>query len=113
MDLARPATIHRVRVAFKAFRYMVEIVHRLLDGFPRGILKQMNDYQTLMGNIQDAEVFAQTFANFADRVSFSDLDAVRRYDEKRCVEAISAFVKAMDQLHTFWRPAPDQPFPWE
>jgi CHAD domain-containing protein len=113
VDLARPATIHRVRVAFKAFRYMVEIVHRLLDGFPRGILKQMNDYQTLMGNIQDAEVFAQTFANFADRVSFSDLDAVRRYDEKRCVEAISAFVKAMDQLHTFWRPTPDQPFPWE
>ncbi len=31
---AASATIHRVRIDFKAFRYMVEIVHPLLEGFP-------------------------------------------------------------------------------
>jgi CHAD domain-containing protein len=113
VDLSRSSTIHRVRVAFKAFRYMTEIVHPLLSDFPPGILKQMNDYQTLMGNIQDAEVFAKTLGDFTGTASFPDLDAVYRYYEKIRSEAISAFVHAMDQLHAFWRPAPDQPFPWE
>jgi CHAD domain-containing protein len=113
VDITRSSTMHRVRVVFKAFRYMVEIVQPLLSDFPPGILKQMNDYQTLMGNIQDAEVFAKTLGDFTGNVSLPDLDAVHRYYEKIRSEAISAFVHAMDQLHTFWRPAPDQPFPWE
>jgi CHAD domain-containing protein len=113
VDVARSATIHRVRVAFKAFRYMVEIVHPLVKDFPPTIIKQMNEYQTLMGNIQDAEVFAGTLADFAAHAPFADQDAVQHYYEKRRSEAISTFVKAMDQLHTFWRPSPDQPFPWE
>jgi CHAD domain-containing protein len=113
VDLTRSATIHRVRVVFKAFRYMVEIVHPLVKDFPPAILKRMNEYQTLMGNIQDAEVFAGALADFAMNASFPDQDAVQQYYEKRRSEAISAFVNAMDQLHAFWRPAPDQPFPWE
>jgi CHAD domain-containing protein len=113
VDLTRSSTIHRVRVVFKAFRYMVEIVHPLLKDFPPAILKQMNDYQTLMGNIQDAEVFARTLAEFTASAPFPDHDAVQQYYEKRRTEAISAFVNAKDQLHIFWRPAPDQPFPWD
>ena len=113
VDLARSATIHRVRVSFKAFRYMVEIVHPLVKDFPSGILKQMNEYQTLMGDIQDAEVFAGSLADFTSRAPFPDQDAIQGYYEKRHSEAISEFVKAMEQLHAFWRPAPDRPFPWE
>ncbi len=113
VDVARPATIHRVRVAFKAFRYMVEIVQPLLKDFPPAILKQMNEYQTLMGNIQDTEVFARQLFDFMAGGSLPDQEAIRNYYEKRRSEAISDFVKARDQLHTFWRPAPDQPFPWE
>jgi CHAD domain-containing protein len=113
VDLARSDTIHRVRVAFKAFRYMVEIVHPLLKDFPPATLKQMNEYQTLMGNIQDAEVFARTLAEFTESAPFPDHDAVQRYYEKRRLEAISAFANARGQLHHFWRPSPDQPFPWE
>jgi CHAD domain-containing protein len=112
VDLTRSATIHRVRVVFKAFRYMVEIVHPLVKDFPPAILKQMNEYQTWMGNIQDTEVFARTLADFMATASFPDQVAVQRYYEKRRSEAISTFVDAMDQLHTFWRSAPDQPFPW-
>jgi CHAD domain-containing protein len=113
VDLARSSTIHRVRVVFKAFRYMVEIVHPLLKDFPSAMLKQMNEYQTLMGNIQDAEVFARTLADFTANAPFPEQDAVQNYYEKRRTDAISAFVNRMDQFHTFWRPAPDQPFPWE
>jgi CHAD domain-containing protein len=53
---AQANTIHRVRQAFKTFRYMVEIVHPLLEDFPSENLEQMHDYQSLMGEIQDVEI---------------------------------------------------------
>jgi len=113
VDLTRSATIHRVRIAFKSFRYMVEITYPLLNGFSIENLKRMKAHQSLMGEIQDAEVFAQTLADFSEHASLSDLEPVRQYYERRHAEAISAYVKEMNQLDTFWRPAPDQHFPWE
>ena len=113
VDPTRSATIHRVRIAFKSLRYMVEIIQPLLNGFPIENLKRMNDYQSLMGEIQDAEVFAQTLADFSEHASFPDLEPVRIYYERRHADAISAYLKEMNQLNTFWRPAPEQPFPWE
>jgi len=113
IDSAQPATIHRVRLAFKTFRYMVEIIQPLLKDFPSGNLKQMNDYQSLMGEIQDVEVIMQTLADFPSSASSFDHQPVRRYYERRHAEATSAFIEDMNQLDIFWRPAPDQPFPWE
>src|SRR5260221_1518684 len=113
VDLARSATIHRVRIAFKSFRYMIEIIYPLLKDFPVEHLRRMNDYQSLMGEIQDAEVFMQTLVDFSEHTSFPDLEPVRRYYERRHAEAISAYVKERNLLDTFWRSAPDQPFPWE
>ncbi len=113
IDPVRPATIHRVRVAFKSFRYMVEIIHPVLQDLPAGNLKRMNGYQSLMGEIQDAEVFTQTLADFLEHASLSDPEPVRRYEEHRRAEALSAYAAEKNQLDTFWRPAPDQPFPWE
>jgi CHAD domain-containing protein len=113
IDSAQSATIHRVRIAFKAFRYMVEIIQPLLKDFPPDNLKQMNDYQSLMGEIQDVEVIMQTLADFPSSASSFDHQPVRRYYERCHAEAISAFIEDMNQLDTFWRPAPDQPFPWE
>ena len=113
VDRSRPATIHRVRVAFKSFRYMVESIQPLLNEFPLENLKRMNSYQTLMGEIQDAEVFAQTLAEFSEHASFPDLEPVRLYCERRHADAIYAYAEDMNQIDTFWRPAPEQPFPWE
>jgi CHAD domain-containing protein len=113
VNLARSATTHRVRIAFKSFRYMVEMIQPLLSNFPIENLKRMNEYQSLMGEIQDTEVFAQTLADFSEHASFSDLEPVHRYYEQRYADAISAYAKEMNQLDTFWRSAPEQPFPWE
>jgi CHAD domain-containing protein len=113
VDPARSTTIHRVRIAFKTFRYMVEIVHPLLKDFPPGNLKLMHDYQSLMGEVQDAEVFAQTLTDFSEYAAFPFLEPVRRYYEERHSKATTAYIQAMNQLIDFWRPAPDQPFPWE
>lgn len=110
---AQATSIHRVRIAFKMFRYMVEIIHPLLDGFPAENLKCMHEYQSLMGEIQDVEVILQALTDApVDVVSF-DPEPVRRFYEQCHAKAIAAYVERMNQLDTFWRPAPDQPFPWE
>ena len=110
---AAAATIHRVRIAFKAFRYMLEVVHPLLHGFPSENLKRMHDYQSLMGEIQDIEVIMQSLAEAPIHLSASDSEPVRRHYKRCHSEAISAYLEAMNQFDTFWRSAADQPFPWE
>ena len=111
VDPAQPASIHRVRVAFKKFRYMVEIIHPMLEDFPEANLKRMNGYQTLMGEIQDEEVFLQALTDFDD--SSSVPDPVRQFYESRHAEAISAYLMERDALDNFWRRSPEEPFPWE
>lgn len=107
---AQPATIHRTRIAFKRFRYMVEIVHPLLPDFPQENFKRMHNYQTIMGEIQDAEVFLFTLDDLAD---VDAPETVRQYYEQRHTELITAYIEAKGEVETFWRAGPDQPFPWE
>lgn len=106
-------SIHRVRVAFKTFRYMVEIIHPALPNFPLENLKGMHDYQSLMGEIQDVEVIMQALADAPGQVSSFDPRPVRGYYERCHANAVLAYLERKDQLDTFWRPTPDQPFPWE
>lgn len=110
---AQATSIHRVRIAFKMFRYMVEIVHPLLQDFPPENLKHMHEYQSLMGEIQDVEVIMQALADAPVQVSSFDPQPVREYYESCHSKAVSVYLKHMDRLETFWRHAPDQPFPWE
>ncbi len=110
---AQANTIHRVRMTFKTFRYMVETIHPLLPDFPVENLKYMHDYQALMGEIQDLEVVMQAFADAPRSASSFDPEPVRRYYEGRHAEAISAYIKCMNQPDRFWRSISDQPFPWE
>ena len=113
INLAQASTIHRVRIAFKTLRYMIEIVHPLLPDFPSDNLKQMHDYQSLMGQIQDVEIIMQALADAPLHVSAFDPEPVRRYYERYHAEAISAYLASMNCLDSFWRSAPDEPFPWE
>jgi CHAD domain-containing protein len=67
IDAALPATIHRLRLAFKKFRYMMEIIHPFLPGFPVENLTAMHDYQSMMGEIQDAESFLHLLDLFSEK----------------------------------------------
>lgn len=107
---AQPATIHRARIAFKRFRYMVEIVHPLLPGFPQANFKRMHNYQTAMGEIQDVEVF---LFMLEDLTEADAPESVRRYYEQRHAELIAAYVEDKGEVETFWRSSPGQPFSWE
>lgn len=108
---ADPATIHSVRLAFKKFRYLVEMIHPTLENFPQENLKRMKNYQGAMGRIQDIEILLRSLADFAASASTFDPKPALRFYEQRHANAISVYLEEMGALNIFWRAAPDRPFP--
>ena len=114
VDPAQPATIHHLRLAFKKFRYMVEVVHPILEDFPSRSLKRMHNYQAAMGDIQDMEVALQELADFGETAPANyDPEPARAYYKERHAIALSRYIEDKGEIITFWRSAPDQLFPEE
>jgi CHAD domain-containing protein len=113
MNPFRPASIHSLRVAFKKFRYMVECIQPTLQNFPEAQFKRMQNYQTLMGNIHDAEVFLDTLADFSARHNQFNPEPVRRLYEQTFAQALSVYLEKKGKVETFWRATPETDFPWE
>jgi CHAD domain-containing protein len=114
VDSAQPATIHRLRIAFKRFRYMVESIHPILEGVPEDALKRMHDYQTSMGEIQDMEAALQELVEFEKTAPEGyDPEPVRTYYREQHTLAISRYLEDRGEVTTFWRAAPDLSFPKE
>ncbi len=53
---SNPAGIHRLRVAFKRFRYLSELLQPFLPGATEARLERMREYQSSAGDIQDLAV---------------------------------------------------------
>ena len=51
-----PATIHRMRIAFKRFRYTAELLQPFLPQFTPHRLSRMKEFQSAAGDIQDVAV---------------------------------------------------------
>jgi len=102
------STIHRTRVAFKKFRYMVEALEGCLPGVTRERLEAMRHYQTLMGNIQDSAVLLAAMDRFLVEPEVS-AESARRFRAqlvRRRRRLIRTYLAAADQLFGFW-PLPD------
>jgi len=98
-------SIHRLRVAFKKFRYTVEVVQPLLDQMGKTELKALNAYQTAMGEIQDAEVLLASIRSFAARrgrpTAISFLPVHQALTSLRMAR-VEAFMKSAHHLMSFW-----------
>jgi CHAD domain-containing protein len=109
----RLVSIHHLRVAFKKFRYMLEVIHPCLSGFPASQLERMHDYQTRMGNIHDAEVLLEALTEFAEDHESYDPEPVHRFYERILADALSTYLANKEEVLTLWRPMPLAAFPWE
>jgi CHAD domain-containing protein len=101
-------TVHRTRVAFKRFRYMIETIAPTLPGFDAQKLRALALYQRRMGYLQDAEVLERTVANFIARHRATEalLASFRHYLRRRKARLLRQFLKTADQLYTFWSAKP-------
>ena len=97
-------TIHRTRVAFKKFRYMVENLGSRLPHVDKPLLVAMDDFQTLMGDIQDAQVFLKSFERFARKrkVQPQSARAFCNHLRRHSKALIQVFLNTADHLSDFW-----------
>lgn len=101
------ATIHRLRVAFKKFRYMVESLAPMIDRVSSKHLKAMNAFQGSMGDVQDAEVLLTNATAFVRKRSLAREASLARALEvlsRRRTALIETFLASADTLYTFWKP---------
>lgn len=112
VDPDAPGTIHRVRLAFKKFRYKVEVLQPLLPGYPSEALECLDTYQDWMGAVQDIQVLRRVLDKFAAQNPELDLGPVNRNFDQRLKEAVSDYMKHKEKFRDFWRPDPGQSFPW-
>ena len=106
------ASIHRLRLAFKDFRYRIESIQPLLTGAPGTLMRRLHDYQTLMGDIQDVEVGLQMLVDYSARSGVELAGVQTRLTEMHQAH-VRAFIEAMPEVRAFWRATPEKSFPWQ
>jgi len=99
-------TIHRTRIAFKHFRYMVEALAPLLPAVTDDHRRAMRGYQCMMGDIQDMEVLLAALNKFVQKEEVNAAAARRLKNElvrwRRVL--IQVYLNAADRLRRFWPP---------
>jgi CHAD domain-containing protein len=99
-------TIHRTRIAFKHFRYMVEALSPLLPAVTEDHRRALRGYQCMMGDIQDMEVLLAALDKFVQKKEVSN--AAARRMKKELVRwrqmLIQVYLSAAGRLRRFWPP---------
>jgi CHAD domain-containing protein len=97
-------TIHRTRIAFKRFRYMVEGLSPLLPAVTDEHRRAMHGYQSMMGDIQDVEVLIAAMEKFIRRGSVGNKSSQALLAElqHRRKWLIRVYLNAAGKLRQFW-----------
>ena len=96
-------TIHRTRIAFKRFRYMVEALAPMLPAITDHHRQAMRGYQSMMGDIQDVEVLLATLDKFIKHGNEdSYTERLRTEFTRRREQLIHVYLNAAGKLQQFW-----------
>jgi CHAD domain-containing protein len=104
VDAGDTATIHRTRVAFKRFRYMVEALSPLLPAVSDDHRRAMRGYQSMMGDIQDAEVLLAALDKFisSEKIAPEPARKLRQELLRRRQWLVRVYLNAAGKLREFW-----------
>jgi CHAD domain-containing protein len=97
------ATIHRLRVCFKRFRYMNELLQPLLPALTAQRLERMREYQADAGDIQDLEVLLARLARALRKqeLKLAEIENLRIELLRRKRRSIDSFLERVDDLFDF------------
>jgi CHAD domain-containing protein len=109
IDRADLRIIHRTRVAFKKFRYIVESLPPELTGFGKRDLRMLARYQRMMGNIQDFEVILACVMSFMKGHENMRLNSFCGHLKSGRNRAVRSFLKKSGRLLQLWPLGPS----WE
>lgn len=96
--------VHRMRIAFKKFRYAVEALQPVLAVVTSEKLRRMHDFQLLLGRIHDNQVLAEDVRAHAGRSRKAKplLDAVVTELSARREALLESLRKSLDEVPAFW-----------
>jgi CHAD domain-containing protein len=95
------STIHRLRVGFKRFRYMTELMRPLLPDAVDPYFSRMKKYQAMAGHIQDLEVLLARLGQHLEDLGLAVIGRLRKELLRRKRVAISSFMARIDDLAAF------------
>ncbi len=101
-----PSTVHRLRVAFKQYRYSLEILAPLLPWMNATTRSRLDAYQTAMGKIQDIVVVLRGMVAYESRRPVTGrmaLIEVRQYLLRRTEELMKEFRANAEDAYRFWK----------
>jgi CHAD domain-containing protein len=98
-----PKTIHRLRIAFKRFRYTAELLQPFLPHFTPQRLERMKDFQDAAGNIQDVAVLLERIDKDIKHgeINGTCVKKLRRELQRSEQRAIDALMKRIHELTDF------------
>ncbi len=102
--------IHRLRIAFKRFRYSVEAMEAMFPNVTPRTLKAMNTYQVRMGSIQDIDVLTANVREYARKHPGADQSQLKRLIgalQNRRSQLVLEFISFADELNLFWKKIED------
>jgi CHAD domain-containing protein len=91
LDPAHPEALHRMRLAFKKYRYAAEVLLPLFPKATKETAKRLHAFQTLLGTIHDCDVILAEAATFRRDILDQEKEcaletAFRAFREKSFVE---------------------------
>ena len=103
--------VHRMRIAFKKFRYITEVSAQILPGIA-GRLGAMRNYQARMGEIQDVEVLLARVQKLDRKIQMDRLGSTsfRQKLLRRRARLTKRFLASADQLLDFRLPSLNRGF---
>ncbi len=109
IDPSNSATIHKTRLAFKKFRYMVEALSPGLSAVTKTQLAAMRDLQAIMGDIQDCEILLASLARFEKKKNLKPqkVAGLRALLLEHRDRSVGRCMKSLPVLERFWRAQPD------
>jgi CHAD domain-containing protein len=102
VDPRKARSIHKMRVAFKKFRYMAEIAAPCFPKLSPERLEAMHAYQDRMGTIQDLDTLLRTMAEFRRQSGRTSMLVVENEIRRRRQRRIDDFMQTVDELRFFW-----------
>lgn len=103
----KPHAIHRMRIAFKKFRYMAEQLQSLVPGISDDLLDKLRGHQKLMGDIQDNETLLAALDKFMreEKAEARPFRKFRATVKRGHALLIARYLRRADELFSFWKTA--------
>jgi CHAD domain-containing protein len=100
------SSIHKMRIAFKRFRYTTQAAQPILRDTPATMFERMHEFQDLLGGVQDADVLFESLTQWGGKQKDNtqrSLAPVYQTVAQRRRDAVQKLLADMGDMQTFWQ----------